>query len=97
MLGGACRLPPSAALDYDFPAQYNYDKGGKGINELELMVYMMDPRSMGSLLGGDLGSVKVHHEPIANRVWKKDYSKLVRLWEDAPTFFDSINVEVISR
>ena len=90
-------LPPSAMLDYDFP--YDFPKGSrhKGVNKLELMVYMMDPSSMRSLIAGDLASVKVHHEPVANRIWKKDYNRLLRLWEDTPHFFAAINVEDISR
>jgi len=88
------KLPPAAALDYDFPTMIIPQKG---VNKLKLMVYMMDPSSMRSLFAGDLGSVKVHHEPVANRIWKKDYNRLVRLWEDTPHFWAAINVEDISR
>ena len=90
------KLPPAPSLDFYF--HYPQRGGEFHPNKLKLLTYYMDPRKVGAFMGGDANGVQIYLEPTANRAWKNNYGSLVRLWATSlDRFFDSINVEDISR
>jgi hypothetical protein len=94
------RIPKSAALDFYFPSD-NFPKGSKGdregVNDQLLLTYFMDPVQVQEVVDGKRGSTKIGIDLGANYMYVKDYNKLLKLWHTKPLFFNSINVEDISR
>ena len=99
-VGVFIQIPQAASLDFYFPDD-NFPKGSKGhregVNDRLLLTYFMDPVQVQEVLGGTRGSTKIIIDPGANYMYVKDYNKLLKLWHREPLFFNSINVEVISR